>query len=50
MTKSKITIKFSFAVLKMLGLKVSDSNIIIILSYEKMPVVWNGPYIMCCNF
>ena len=42
--------QFYFVVLKMLGLKDIDSNIIIILQYEKRPVVWSGPYIMCCNY
>ena len=37
-------------VIKILGLKDSDSNIIIILLHENKPVVWSGPYIMCCNY
>ena len=36
------------------GLKDSDSNSIIIninhIKHENGPVVWSGPYIMCCNY
>ena len=42
--------QFYFVVLKMLGFKDSDSNIIIILKHENRPVVWSGPYILCCNY
>ena len=49
-SESKKTIKFYFEVLKMLGLKESDSNITKILQYKKMPVVWNGPYMTCCSY
>ena len=30
-------------VIKMRGLKDSDSNIIIVLLHENKPVVWSGP-------
>ena len=47
--KSKNTMQFYFAVLKMSDLKDPDSNIIIFL-HENRPVVWSEPYILCCNY
>ena len=43
-TKNENTVQFYFVVLKMSGLKYSDSNNIVILEHENRPVVWSGPY------
>ena len=42
--------QFDFVILKILGLKDSASNLIIILYSVKRQVVWNGPIRMCCNY
>ena len=42
--------QFYFVILKILGLKDSASNLIIILYSEKRKVVWIGPFRMCCNY
>ena len=49
-TKSKNSMQLYVVVIKMRGLKDSDSNIIMILLHENKPVVWSGPYIMCYNY